>query len=199
VNRFCQAQGDYFLAHALHTDEKVGMMQSSADQGSAQGFQLFVMTQDLRKTHLTKLSINDDFDLLCDIPRRTRSVNNSKPLRFGPCQLKKARPHSFVKFEFFPFKPILSILPERASRLPLGGSRQTDFHGAVKQKGQARLDPSAGYMIEVAEYSEIYSAPIPLVGKCRVGVPIAKNDFASFERGSDDFVDMLRTVRQVQE
>jgi hypothetical protein len=52
VKRFRKAESNRFLAHTLRTYKKISMMQPSVLQCLAHDFQLFLMADDFRKTHL---------------------------------------------------------------------------------------------------------------------------------------------------
>jgi hypothetical protein len=60
------------------------MMQSPMVQSLAQYFYLLLMADDLRKTHLCKLSIDDVLDLSRDLFDGPRRIDNAKSVWLGP-------------------------------------------------------------------------------------------------------------------
>jgi hypothetical protein len=84
MNRFREADSNGFLTHTLRTYEKIGMMQPPMVQRLAYDFYLFLMADDLRKTHLCKLSIDNLLDLLPDLFSGSRRIDYAESVWLGP-------------------------------------------------------------------------------------------------------------------
>ena len=84
MNRFRKAESNRFLTHTLHAYEKIGMMQPPMVQRLTHDFYLFLMTDDLRKTHLCQLSIDDVLDLLPDLFSGSRRIDYPESVWLGP-------------------------------------------------------------------------------------------------------------------
>jgi hypothetical protein len=84
MNCFREADSNGFLTHTLRTYEKIGMMQPPMVQRLAYDFYLFLMADDLRKTHLCKLSIDNLLDLLPDLFSGSRRIDYAESVWLGP-------------------------------------------------------------------------------------------------------------------
>jgi hypothetical protein len=102
-----------------------------------------------------------------------------------------------VKLQLFPLEPILT--QSHAYLGPsLSSSRQSYFDRAIKQQCEIRLDPLANQLVKSSQRLKINPAAITLIRKCRVGMPITKNDFALLKRRNDYFMNVLRAICQIK-